>query len=187
MAGTARRAALTLALCLMAVAAGACGSESAPPSGAEAEADSADQRMFGVSQHLDHEGIRRSTIQADTAYLYDARQVSVLLGVRATFYDEHGVETSSLTARRMEYDIREGSLHAEGDVVLTVSDGRRLTSESLIYDPGRNSLSSNEPFLLTRGAERVEGDGFRADADFRNFVASRPRAIAGDSLILPGQ
>ncbi len=173
-------------LCLAVVLA-ACGEENAPPSGVMAEADSADQRMYGVTQHLDHDGIRRSTIQADTAYLYDARQVTILLGVRAAFYDKNGVETSSLTANRMEYNIRDGSLRAEGDVVLSVSDGRRLTSSALVYDPGRNSLSSDEPFLLTRGAERVEGDGFRADADFRNFVASRPRAIAGDSLILPGQ
>ena len=174
------------ALCLALLLAG-CGEESAPPSGVMAEADSADQRMYGVSQHLDHNGIRRSTIQADTAYLYDARQITILLGVRAAFYDDSGVETSSLTANRMEYNIRDGSLLAEGNVVLSVSDGRRLTSSALTYDPGRNSLSSDEPFVLTRGRERVEGDGFRADADFRNFVASRPRAIAGDSLILPGQ
>lgn len=178
---------MRLALLCLVFVLPACGEESAPPSGVMAEADSADQRMYGVTQHLDHDGIRRSTIQADTAYLYDARQVTILLGVRAAFYDENGVETSSLTANRMEYNIRDGSLRAEGNVVLAVSDGRRLTSSALTYDPGRNSLSSDEPFVLTRGAERVEGDGFRADADFRNFVASRPRAIAGDSLILPGQ
>jgi LPS export ABC transporter protein LptC len=178
---------MRLALLCFAVVLAACGEENAPPSGVMAEADSADQRMYGVTQHLDHDGIRRSTIQADTAYLYDARQVTILLGVRAAFYDKNGVETSSLTANRMEYNIRDGSLRAEGNVVLAVSDGRRLTSSALTYDPGRNSLSSDEPFVLTRGAERVEGDGFRADADFRNFVASRPRAIAGDSLILPGQ
>lgn len=178
---------MRLALLGLAVVLAACGEESAPPSGVMAEADSADQRMYGVTQHLDHDGIRRSTIEADTAYLYDARQVTILLGVRAAFYDESGVETSSLTANRMEYNIRDGSLRAEGNVVLAVSDGRRLTSSALTYDPGRNSLSSDKPFVLTRGAERVEGDGFRADADFRNFVASRPRAIAGDSLILPGQ
>jgi LPS export ABC transporter protein LptC len=178
---------MRLALLCLVVVLAACGEENAPPSGVMAEADSADQRMYGVTQHLDHDGIRRSTIQADTAYLYDARQVTILLGVRAAFYDKNGVETSSLTANRMEYNIRDGSLRAEGDVVLSVSDGRRLTSSALVYDPGRNSLSCDEPFLLTRGAERVEGDGFRADADFRNFVASRPRAIAGDSLILPGQ
>lgn len=178
---------MRLALVCLALLAAGCGDESAPPSGVMAEADSADQRMYGVSQHLDHNGIRRSTIQADTAYLYDARQITILLGVRAAFYDDSGVETSSLTANRMEYNIRDGSLLAEGNVVLSVSDGRRLTSSALTYDPGRNSLSSDEPFVLTRGRERVEGDGFRADADFRNFVASRPRAIAGDSLILPGQ
>ncbi|HEX6645343.1 MAG TPA: LPS export ABC transporter periplasmic protein LptC [Gemmatimonadales bacterium] len=176
----------TALLCLAVVLAG-CGEQGAPPTGVVAEADSADQRMYGVLQHLEHDGIRRSTIQADTAFLYDARQVMILLGVRARFFDENGVETSSLTANRMEYKIRDGSLLAEGSVVLSVSDGRRLTGESLTYDPGANSLSSDKPFVLTRGAERVEGDGFRADADFRNFVASRPRAIAGDSLILPGQ
>ena len=38
-----------------------------------------------------------------------------------------------------------------------------------------------------RGSEHLEGDGFRADPDFKNVAVSKPRGVAGVSLLLPGQ
>lgn len=169
------------------IAALACGDEGTRPGDALTDADSADQILYGVVDNVTRNGIRHSRLEADTAYLYEARQMSVMKRVRAAFFDESGAESSTLTANRVEYNWRDNSMRAEGDVVLNAPGGRRLTTSALVYDPGQNSLSSDQPFVLMRGSERIEGDGFRADADFENFVASRPRGVAGDSLVLPGQ
>lgn len=174
-------------LLLGVVAAAACGGDETRPGNAVAEADSADQTMFGFMTFGIQNGIRRSRIEADTMYLFEARQASILRRARVAFFDERGVQTSSLTADRMEYNWQENSMRAEGNVVFNGPEGRQLTSSVLLYNPSRNTVSSDQPFVLTRGSERVEGSGFRADADFQNFVAHRPRAIAGDSLVLPGQ
>ena len=179
-----RRLAGGLVLLLAALA---CGDEGTRPATTLSEADTADQTMFGFLTYGIQNGIRRSRIEADTMYFYESRQSSVMRRVRVTFFDASGVQSSSLTADRMEYNWQDNSMRAEGSVVLEGPEGRRLTSAALVYSPSRNTISSDRPFVLTRGSERVEGDGFRADADFKNFVASRPRAIAGDSLVLPGQ
>lgn len=170
-----------------ALAAAACGGEGTRPGQAVAEADSADQTMFGFVTYGIQNGIRRSRIEADTMYMYESRQASILRRARVAFFDERGVQTSSLIADWMEYNWQENSMRAEGNVVFIGPEGRRLTSATLLYNPSRNTVSSDQPFVLTRGSERIEGAGFRADADFQNFVAHRPRAIAGDSLVLPGQ
>jgi LPS export ABC transporter protein LptC len=178
---------LAAPLLLGALVLAACGGDETRPTSVVAEADSADQTMFGFMTYGIQDGIRRSRIEAGTMYLFESRQASVMRNARVVFYDQNGVQASSLTSDRIEYNWQDNSMRAEGNVVLEGPEGRRLTSSVLLYNPGRNSISSDRPFVLVRGSERVEGEGFRADADFKNFVAHRPRAIAGDSLVLPGQ
>jgi LPS export ABC transporter protein LptC len=175
------------ALALLAVVIAACSGAETRPNSVVSEADSADQTMFGFMTYGIQDGIRRSRIEADTMYLFESRQASVMRNARVAFFDETGAEASSLTSERMEYNWQDNSMRAEGNVVLNGPEGRRLTGSMLLYNPSKNTISSDQPFVLVRGSERIDGQGFRADADFKNFVAHRPRAIAGDSLVLPGQ
>jgi len=62
-----------------------------------------------------------------------------------------------------------------------------LQSSTIEYDQPTNSISTDKHFTLERGSEHLEGDGFRSDPDFKNVAVSRPRGVAGDSLLLPGQ
>jgi LPS export ABC transporter protein LptC len=169
------RACALLGVLVAALAAAACGGEEMRPTSVTAEADSADQVLVGFSYNVLRNGIRRSLLEADTAFYYDTRQVSVLKRVRATFYDDAGSPSTTLTADRMEYDLQDGSMKSEGSVSLVGPEGQRLTSQSLVYDVDQNTLSSDQPFVLLRGADRLEGDGFEADADFSRFQARRMR------------
>ena len=167
-----------LGVLVVALAAAACGGDEMRPTSLTAEADSADQVLVGFSYNVLRNGIRRSLLEADTAFYYDTRQVSVLKHVRATFYDEAGSPSTTLTADRMEYDLQDGSMEAEGSVTLVGPEGQRLTGQALVYDVDQNTLSSDQPFVLLRGSERLEGDGFEADADFNRFQAQRMRGTA---------
>lgn len=162
---------------LVGALAAACGDEGTRPVGIVAEADSADQRVYGFTYTVLRGGIRRSLLEADTAYYFDGRQLAVLYSVKATFYDNGGAPQTTLTARRMEYNLQNGSMRAEGQVTLLGAQGQRLTGEELVYDVDRNTLASARPFVLLRGGERLEGDGFEADADFSRFRATRPRGV----------
>jgi LPS export ABC transporter protein LptC len=150
-------------------------------------ADTADQVLEGFVHHVTTDGVRKSRIEADTAWFYEATQSATLHNVRITFYDAKGAERSKLTAQRAAYRWQDGSLDAEGNVVLTAPGGEKLQSEVLKLDNKENRISTDRAFLLQRGAERIEGTSLQSDPEFTNVVANRPRGVAGKGILLPGQ
>jgi LPS export ABC transporter protein LptC len=149
--------------------------------------DSADQVLEGFSHYVTNEGIRRSRVEADTAYFYEGTQITNLAKLKVTFYDLKGEESSTLTAKRGVYRWQDGSMEANDNVVVVAPDGRRLATERLRYDNGSNQISTDRHFTFERGEEHLEGNSFRSDPDFRNVVTDRPRGVAGDGMLLPGQ
>jgi LPS export ABC transporter protein LptC len=175
-------------LVLAAVAAlAACEDTGAKPTTTVQAVDSADQVLEGFSHYVTREGIRRSQVQADTAFFYEATQVTQLKRIKVIFYDLKGEESSTLTARTGTYRWQDGSMEAQGNVVVLSPDGRRLQTETLRYDNGSNTISTNVHFTFDRGTEHLEGNSFRSDPDFRNVVTDKPRGVAGDGMLLPGQ
>jgi LPS export ABC transporter protein LptC len=149
--------------------------------------DSADQVLEGFSHYVTNDGIRRSRVEADTAFFYEATQVTELRKVKVVFFDLKGAEGSTLTARRGTYRWQDGSMEANGNVVVISPDGRRLATETLRYDNATNTIMTDKPFTFDRGTEHLEGNSFRSDPDFRNVVTDRPRGVSGEGVLLPGQ
>jgi LPS export ABC transporter protein LptC len=149
--------------------------------------DSADQVLEGFSHYVTNEGVRRSRVEADTAFFYEPTQITELHKVKVVFFDLKGAEGSTLTAKRGTYRWQDGSMEATGNVVVVSPDGRRLSTESLRYDNATNTILTDKPFSFDRGAEHLEGNSFRSDPDFRNVVTDRPRGVSGEGLLLPGQ
>ena len=56
----------------------ACQDKGVTPPVTQTAADSADQILFGLMHYVTEEGIKRSLVEADTAYLYDATQTAEL-------------------------------------------------------------------------------------------------------------
>ena len=186
-AEAARRAALAAGCILVAAAASGCEDTGARPTTTIQAPDSADQVLEGFSHFVTNDGIRRSRVEADTAYFYEGTQVTNLSNPKVTFYDLKGAESSTLTARSGVYRWQDGSMEANGNVVVVSPDGRRLTTDRLRYDNATNQISTDRHFTFDRGDEHLEGNSFRSDPDFRNVVTDRPRGVAGDGLLLPRQ
>ena len=165
----------------------ACGGSGAHPTATVQAPDSADQLLVGFSHYLTSDGIRRSQVEADTAYFFEATQLTSLRRLTAVFFDKNGGESSRLTADSASYRWQDGSMSAAGHVTLVAPDGRRLMTSTLRFDQPTNTISTEQHFTLERGSEHLEGDGFRADPDFKNVAVSRPRGVAADTLLLPGQ
>jgi LPS export ABC transporter protein LptC len=149
--------------------------------------DSADQVLEGFSHYVTNDGVRRSRVEADTAFYYEATQITDLRKIKVVFFDLKGEEGSTLTALRGTYRWQDGSMEATGNVVVVAPDGRRLTTTSLRYDNITNQIMTDEQFSFDRGAEHLEGNSFRSDPDFKNVVTDRPRGVSGEGLLLPGQ
>jgi LPS export ABC transporter protein LptC len=165
----------------------ACEETGAKPTTTVQASDSADQVLEGFSHYVTRDGIRRSRVEADTAFFYEGTQVTQLRNIRVVFFDVQGQEGSTLTAKRGTYRWQDGSMEANDKVLVVSPDGRRLTTQALKYDNGSNTISTNVHFAFDRGGEHLEGNSFRSDPDFKNVVTDRPRGVAGDGMLLPGQ
>ena len=179
-----RRAVIGLVL---AVLGAACGERGAKPTATITAPDTADQVLVSFSHYVTRDGIRRSRIEADTAYFFEPTQLTQLHRVHATFYDEKGAESSTMTADDASYHWQTGSLEARGHVVVTTPDGARLTSDQLNYDKTADQLSTDQPFVYISGKEHLEGTGFRADPGFRHVVTNQPHGSSGTPVEVPGQ
>ena len=164
-----------------------CEDPGARPTTTVQATDSADQVLEGFSHWVTKDGIRRSEVQADTAYFYESTQVTQLRNVRVVFYDLTGKESSTLTAKTGTYRWQDGSMQANGKVVVVSPDGRKLQTDTLKYDNATNTISTNTHFIMDRGTDHLEGQSFRSDPDFKNVVTNKPVGRAGDGVLLPGQ
>jgi len=185
----ARRLCLSVFSVLSVVSVVSCEDPGARPTTTVQATDTADQVLEGFSHWVTKDGIRRSQVQADTAYFYESSQVTQLRNVRVVFFDLNGTESSTLTSKTGTYRWQDGSMQANGKVVVVAPDGRRLQTDTLKYDNATNTIFSNTPFVMDSGGSVIKGNSFRSDPDFNNVVAAQPagRTSSGQGVLLPGQ
>lgn len=157
-------------------------------------ADTADQVLEEMDFNLTTDGVRRTRVVADTAFVYEATQLARLKKVKVTFYDLNGTERSTVVGDSGLYQTRDGSMDAWGHVVGTTPDGKKLTTEQLRYDARKHEISSTKYFQFDKPGQHLEGNGFTSDPEFANVRAGQPKAHQlpgqGDSakgFLLPGQ
>jgi LPS export ABC transporter protein LptC len=165
----------------------ACEETGVKPTTTVQAADNADQVLEGFSHYVTFGGVRRSRVEADTAFFYEGTQITDLRHVKVVFYDLRGVEGSTLTAKRGTYRWQDGSMEANDDVVVVGPDGRTLRTQALRYENATNTISTDVPFTFDRGEEHLEGNSYKSDPDFKNVVTDKPRGVAGHGMLLPGQ
>jgi LPS export ABC transporter protein LptC len=184
--GARLRASAAMTSLLLALVLG-CEDTGARPTTTVAASDSADQVLEGFSHYVTNAGVRRSRVEADTAYFYESTQVTELRKVKVTFYDIKGAESSTLTSKTGTYRWQDGAMEANGHVVVVSPDGRRLVTERLRYDNAANTISTDQPFTFDDTSQHLKGNSFRSDPDFRNVVTDQPSGVAGKGMLLPGQ
>ena len=151
-------------------------------------ADSADQVYAGMTTTIVRDGVREALVYADSAWMYQARQLFDLKGMTVTMFDSSGAKISTIVSDRGIYHTREQSLDARGHVVATSSGGKVLKTEHLIYDRDRNRISSDTFFTSTSPQGNVSGAHFEADPGFKNVVVTRMKGLQkGKGILLPGQ
>lgn len=179
-----RRAILLLACTVVA----GCQERGVQPTQTVVTSDTADQILYGMQHSITQDGIRRSLVDADTAYFYEPTQTVRMLGLRVTFYSDAGEVTSILTADSGDYHWQDGAMTARGNVVGRSQDGGRVLRTTVLnYEPHSEQITSNEPFTFNDRGNLIRGNGFRSDMNFTNFVVNQPRGTEGGAQPLPGQ
>src|SRR6266566_1313372 len=154
---------------LCGVAVGGCDSGIRPTATITA-ADTAAQVLDSMSHYVTTAGILRAELRV----------------VHITFYDPHGAETSTLTAREGTYHWRPGDMEARGNVIVVRTDGATLRTEVLRYSQAKNQVSSDKPFVFDEPTRNIEGEGFTYDPDLKVVTATRPKGTGGQ-FTLPNQ
>ena len=160
---------IVLVLVLAALSA-ACSSKKEPPVAAHSPlADSADQVMYGLRYNLTNGGIARALLRSDTAYFFEDNTRIELEKINTTFFTVTGTKDAVLTSQRGTYNSRTSNMIARKDVVVVSEDGRRLTTQELLYNQQKNEISSDSAFVMTEPNRRLEGIGFRSDPNMKNI------------------
>lgn len=166
-----------LPILLLALPAAACGAGNAPsPTADQYRNLPADYVVLGVKHYLTEDGVRRGTLNSDTAFFYvdsarvDLRKVHLLL------YNANGQDAADLVSRTGELNQRTNAMVARGNVVLIArSNGDRIETQELHYDPNSHRIWSTVQTTRIQNGNRVTGDGFTADDQMRNVEVTRPR------------
>jgi LPS export ABC transporter protein LptC len=150
-------------------------------------ADSADQVYDSMVFNITRDGVKTSRVEADSAWVYQARQVADLKNIKVTSFDSAGAVISTITAKTGIYGIRESSLDARGNVVATSSGGRVLKTEHLVFDRSRNMITSDTSFTSTSPQANLSGTSFESDPGFQHVHVTRPKGGSKKGFVLPGQ
>ena len=172
---------LVVVLAIAAVSVTGCSRQgSAPPvKSGSSLADSAEQVMLNVRSLLTDKGVQRGEMFADSAYIFDDNTRFELRKVRTTFNTSTGVKDGTMSANRGRYNLRQQVLEGFGNVVITTTEGKRLTSPHVRYSQASNEVSS-EP------GRTLSGIGFRSDPQLTHVVVLKGARGRG-SFTLPGQ
>ena len=168
---------------------GACSNKGTTPplkSGHASLADSAEQVMQGVHYVLTSGGIQRGELFADSAYIFDDNTRYILKNPRTTFNTAEGVKNGTMKSDRGRYNLRQQVLEGFGNVVITNTEGKKLTSPYVKYNQALNEVSSDTSFTLVEQGNTVSGIGFKADPQLNHFEILRGARGKG-SFTLPVQ
>jgi len=135
--------------------------------------DSADQVIFGLRTVLTNQSVANGLLLSDTAFVYEDGARLDLHRVNVTFYTGQGIKDGVLTSRAGAYNSRLSRLEATGDVVVIRDDGKRLTTQQLVYDQARNQIFSDSAFTLIEPSRQIMGIGFESDPRFTTFKCLR--------------
>jgi LPS export ABC transporter protein LptC len=152
-----------------------------PVTGDAALADSADQVLHDVRYMLTQNGIKRGQLFADTMFVFGDQSRFVLRRVRSNFSTETGAPYGTMRGDRGTYDLRTQVLEGFGNVVVTSTDGRRLTSNHLRFSQAQNRISSDSAYTLVRGSDTQTGIGFVSDPNLNEFRCLR--SCGGSGLV----
>lgn len=141
--------------------------------------DSADQVIFGLRMTMNDQSVSKGILLSDTAFMYDDATRVVMRRVNVTFFTPQGVRDGVLTSRAGVYNSRLSRLEATGDVVVIRDDGKRLTSQQLVYDQQRNQIYTDSAFVLNEPDRQITGIGFESDPRMTSFRCMRAcKAVA---------
>jgi LPS export ABC transporter protein LptC len=131
-----------------------------------------DRVLYGAETQITVKGVREVVLRADSMYADEDSTTAQLYGVKLVKYDTLGRTTANVTSRKGRYNQRTQKLLAQGSVVVVLSDGRRIETEELNYDPESHRIWSDVftrmRYPASQGGGSTTFETFATDDKFLN-------------------
>lgn len=165
----------SVAVLLLLAAAAGCNRTSAPvPSGSTAWRGMPDQESWNSTVTFSDSGRVSAILTAAHISRYDARRETMLdSGLVVDFYTKKVEHGSRLTARQGRVNDATKDLEAFGNVVFRSDSGTVVTTDYLFWDNARKKVRSDKFVRVVSPKEQLEGYGFEADQNLKNYVIFR--------------
>ena len=139
----------------------------------------ADRVIHRATFNVTVEGVRRALQRSDSMYMYEDSSTARLFGVDLMMFDSVGNRTADVRSLYGRLNMLTQQMSAQGSVVVILSDGTRIETEELNYDPQTQRIWSE---VETR---QIWPDGgvttfttFRTDEKFSFFDGTGMRGRA---------
>jgi LPS export ABC transporter protein LptC len=132
----------------------------------------ADGIAFDMVHRFTQDGVLQAKVIADTTIQWNDSTAVALRNFEMDVFHEDGTERAHVVAERGWLNMRTNRMSAYGNVVLTVpgTDGRRIESNELQYDPRADRMWSDSAFVMYQpNRAPFRGARFTTDLEFRNF------------------
>jgi LPS export ABC transporter protein LptC len=149
--------------------------------GTEDPGDEPVPRPEGIPNQIVENLVLKETKSGRLQWVLDARRAlryngrpTELEGLSIRFYDAGGDSVeSTLTAEGGTVDEETRELLARGDVVVLTSDGIRLESPELRWDPEIEKITTETEVMVADGDNVLHGQGITSDIHLKSYVIHR--------------
>ncbi len=138
-----------------------------------------DQETFAFELEESVSGERLYRVSAKKAYLYEARGLIEVFGVKVFFFSD-GRVGSILTCSSGKVFIKSSNLLAKGDVVVRTSDSISLWTDSLAWDNEERMIETDAFVKIATPRVEISGVGLVSDAELKRIRIKSDVSGKGD-------
>jgi LPS export ABC transporter protein LptC len=154
----------------------------------ETVAPEADLALRRIHYTETRDGIRRWTLEADSAQHDVGEGVTRIENIRVAFHPEEGNGAdTTMTAREGTVRIEQGELSVRGDVVVRSPEGYTVATESLRYHESEGQIKTSDPVRLVSEGMEMTGTGIILNLQDQTFVLLADVHATVDSLLVGGR
>jgi len=132
------------------------------------------QESWNATITFSDSGRIRTILKANHIMVFQEQEVTILnQGFRVDFYNEAGEHTSFLIADSGRVIEKNKNLEAYGNIIAVSNEGTKVETSRLFWDNERGKVRSDAFVKVTSPNEILQGYGFEADQDLKNYVVYR--------------
>lgn len=134
------------------------------PGAAPQQVELPSQVVEGFVLHENSSGERLYTLEAETAYVYEAEERVDVRHPYVRFYDHRGEVSAALVSDHGVIHSKTEDLVAQGSVVVRTTDSTKLATDSLAWSNRARLVRTDSWVSVTTPTGHIEGQGLVADA-----------------------